>query len=178
MAALSAKAALSPADGEAGPYCFLDIDVDGDREKLSRCAAFVDACDTRYGFASSDLLQLGGSELKRIPSMYELDHEWGSKGAAILSPPCMSSFPCFLSDCPSCPLLAHSREGPILTAPPACGCRVVVELFPAASPLACENFYRLCEGNEAAHGACGKPLAYAGSTVHRVQTGFVIQGGE
>jgi peptidylprolyl isomerase len=147
MAALDAKTALKAAESGGGMYCYLDLDVAGDRERLSRCAAFVDACDTRYGFASSDLLALGGSELKRIPGMFELDHEWGSKG-------------------------------PIATLPPPCGCRVVVELFPAASPLACENFYRLCMGREAGVGACGKPLAYRGSSVHRVQTGFVIQGGD
>jgi hypothetical protein len=36
--------------------------------------------------------------------------------------------------------------------PPPCGCRVIVELFTAAAPLACENFLRLCRGAEPAPG--------------------------
>ena len=74
--------------------------------------------------------------------------------------------------------------------PPLCGCRVVVELFPDAAPLAVHNFLRLCSSGlgGAAHGgaspchpvvgACGKPLSYGGCRVHRVQTGFVLQGGD
>lgn len=147
MALLDAKAALSRPDGSPGPYCFLDFDVGDDRRKLSLCAAFVNACDTRYGFGSSDILSLGGSELTRIPTMYELDHEWSDRGT-------------------------------IATHPPMNGMRVVVELYPATSPLASQNFYRLCQGKEASPGASGKTLHYRGSAVHRVQSGFVIQGGD
>ena len=90
---------------------------------------------------------LGGSELTRIPTMYELDHEWSDRGT-------------------------------IATHPPMNGMRVVVELYPATSPLASQNFYRLCPGKEASAGASGKTLHYRGSAVHRVQSGFVIQGGD
>ena len=68
-------------------------------------------------------------------------------------------------------------SGPIRTGPPIHGNRVVVELFPSVAPLACENFMRLCSGHEGV-GACGKKLCFEGSQVHRVQTGFVIQGGD
>ena len=69
-------------------------------------------------------------------------------------------------------------KGEIETHPPPVGCRVVVELFTDVSPQACDNFIRLCRGQEPGLGACGKPLAYVNSNVHRVQSGFVIQGGD
>lgn len=55
-------------------YCYLDIDVDNNRKKLATAAAFVNATDSRYGFSSKDLLQLGGSELSRIKDSIEMDH--------------------------------------------------------------------------------------------------------
>jgi len=67
---------------------------------------------------------------------------------------------------------------PVVVKPPPCGCRVVVELFPAVAPLASENFLRLCRGAEPALGACGKKLTYEGSRIHRVESQFVIQGGD
>ena len=39
----------------------------------------------------------------------------------------------------------RERIGAIASSPPPAGCRIVVELFPTVSPLACENFLRLCK---------------------------------
>ena len=55
-------------DSTNAQYCFLDIDINNHRQKLATAAAFVNATDTRYGFSSKDLLQLGGSEISRIQS--------------------------------------------------------------------------------------------------------------
>uniref|UniRef100_A0A7S2SLM7 peptidylprolyl isomerase n=1 Tax=Rhizochromulina marina TaxID=1034831 RepID=A0A7S2SLM7_9STRA len=135
------------APAEERRFAYLDLDVGGHLEKLSRAAAFVDATDTRYGWSSKDILRLGGSEIPRVADMKGSDHDWAGRGEIAVHPP-----------------------------PP--GQRVVVELFPSASPQACENFLRLCRGREAGVGQCGKPLRYHGSRVHRVQRGFVIQGGD
>ena len=55
-------------------YCYLDLDFDRYRQKLATAAAFVHATDSRYGFSSKDLRQLGGSELVRIPELISTDH--------------------------------------------------------------------------------------------------------
>ena len=137
-------AGMLASTGSKTTYCFLDLDVDGHRKRYSTAAAFVFYTDTRYGWSSKDIRELGGSELQRVADFYATDHEWSNKGT-------------------------------IATSPPACGVRVIVELFEDVAPLACQNFARLCRGAEPALGECGKPLAYVGSKVHRVQPGFVIQ---
>ena len=40
----------------------------------------MNATDTRYGFSSSSLQLLGGSEVKRIDDYYSTDHDFGGKG--------------------------------------------------------------------------------------------------
>jgi peptidylprolyl isomerase len=140
--------------------CFLDFDLDNHRSKLATAAAFVDATDSRYGFSSKDLRRLGGSELARVSEAIENDHEWASK---------------------------HTECGGIETKPPVCGNRIVVKLFWDVAPMACENFSTLCANGSsfgttkpkpAPMGESGKPLTYRDSKVHRVQPGFVVQGGD
>ena len=65
-------------------YCYLDFDLDDTRSKLGHAAAFCHATNQRYGFSSSDLRQLGGSELKRIPDYLENDHEWKGRSIALM----------------------------------------------------------------------------------------------
>ncbi len=55
-------------------YCFIDLNINQQREKLALAAAFVDATDSRYGFSSKDLRLLGGSEVARIPDLIASDH--------------------------------------------------------------------------------------------------------
>ena len=83
--------------------------------------------------------------------------------------------------------------------PPAYGSRIVVKLNWDVAPLACENFATLCtNGNttlldptntgpssnnlskkvKTPIGQCGKPLTYKDSTIHRIEPGFIMQGGD
>jgi len=141
---------------ETATYCYLDFDLDGYRAKLARGAAFVAATDTRYGFSNSHLLRLGGAEIAhRVMECYGMDHEWGSDNGQTLF---------------------------IATRPPKVGNRIIVRLFWDQAPLACENFATLCaqgsDGKPAPVGQSGKPLTYRNSNVHRVVSGFIVQGGD
>ncbi|KAI2489718.1 hypothetical protein MHU86_24863 [Fragilaria crotonensis] len=78
-------------NASAAEFCFIDLDFNDSRAKFARCAAFVAATDSRYGFSSNDLRLLG----KPVPT-----------------------------------------------------------------------------------GESGKPMTYRGSTVHRIQTDFVLQAGD
>ena len=55
--------------------------------------------------------------------------------------------------------------------------RIVFELFADTVPKTAENFRALCTG-EKGMGKQGKPLHYKGVRLHRVQQGFVAQGGD
>ena len=54
--------------------------------------------------------------------------------------------------------------------------RVMLALHPQWAPKTVENFRCLCTGEK--HGDDGVALAYAGSAIHRVCKGFVLQGGD
>jgi peptidylprolyl isomerase len=143
-------------------YCHIDLDLSHHRRKLATAAAFVHATDSRYGFSSSDLRHLGGSELKRILPSMQADHEWSSRTAG---------------------------DDAVEIRPPIAGNRIVVQLFWDVAPLACENFATLCginndkSGKEKSAspppiGASGKPMTYKNSMLHRVIPGFIVQGGD
>lgn len=153
---------MSRFNADTSGYCFLDVDIDQHRAKLATAAAFVNATDSRYGFSSSNLLALGGSEVSRIQDLIETDHEWSSK---------------------------HRECGGIVTKPPASGNRMILRLFWDIAPLACENFATLCGNGSllpgetgkpkpAPLGESGKPLTFRNSSIHRVVPGFVMQGGD
>lgn len=145
---------------ESARYCYLDIDIDGTRQKLATTAAFVHATDTRYGFSSKDLRELGGSELNRIGELMATDHEW--HGRVIEA------------------TLTESQQ--VLVKPPPHGCRIIVQLDWETAPMACENFATLCENGSGFRpppmGTSGKPLTYRNTKVHRVVPGFIFQGGD
>jgi cyclophilin family peptidyl-prolyl cis-trans isomerase len=154
-------------DGSTARHCYLDIDLDGSRAKLATTAAFVNSTNIRYGLSSDDLLKLGGSEISRLSSLIEDDHEWSTK---------------------------INEVGGYMASPPETGCRVVVELDWDHCPLACENFATLCANGSSASnigsttnnnkprpvpiGESGKPLTYRGCTFHRCIPGFCLQGGD
>jgi len=148
-------------NSDTASFCYIDLDFNNYRQKLATAAAFVNACDTRYGFSSSDLRLLGGSEISRIEDLIQTDHEWSEKAASGVE-----------------------------VRPPLSGNRIVVKLFWDVAPLACENFATLCANGSALPGSTerkpkpapigdsGKPLTYRHSNVHRVVPGFVLQGGD
>lgn len=75
---------------------------------------------------------------------------------------------------------AWASQGPALVvAPRLAGGRLVIELSAIReAPKACENFRCLCTGEKGLGKASGKPLHYKGVRLHRVQQGFVVQGGD
>ncbi|GMH69497.1 hypothetical protein TrRE_jg11067 [Triparma retinervis] len=129
-------------------FCFIDFDISDAVAARSRAAAFIKATDTRYGFSSSSLQLLGGSEVKRIDDYYSSDHHFSGKGKieAIL------------------PQVNRSR--------------IIIKLYDGEVPLTTENFKKLCVGNGGLVGESGKPQTYEGCNVHRVQAGFVMQTGD
>jgi len=160
---------MSKIDSQVCPYCYIDVDINNHRSKLSVAAAFVDATDSRYGFSSKDLRKLGGSELSRIPDLMESDHEWSEKAA-----------------------------NGIEIRPPACasGNRIILRLYWDIAPIACENFATLCTNGTTSLtplismstnkvqvpkvpiGQSGKPLSYKNCPVHRIIKGFIMQSGD
>jgi cyclophilin family peptidyl-prolyl cis-trans isomerase len=156
-----------PINASTAPFCYIDLDIDNHRSKLARCAAFVASTNSRYGFSSSDLRQLGGSEVARIPDLFATDHEWQNR--------CSSSS------------ISHSDDSSgIAVKPPQAGNRMVIRLYWDVAPLACENFATLCWNGSSylgkqiptPIGESGKPLSYRNSIVHRIQTEFVLQAGD
>ena len=132
-------------------YCFLDLDINHHRSKLATAAAFVQACDTRYGFSSGDLRNLGGSEVKRIPELLASDHEWSGK--EIVCKP--------------------TREGNRVVV------RLFWDVAPLACEnfaTLCANGAH--GSSKAPIGDSGKPLTYRNSMVHRLVPDFVVQAGD
>merc|ERR1712194_638973 len=66
---------------------FMDLDIDGELEAFKTGAAFVEANDIKYSLSSKDVLSLGGSEVSRLPELFEADYEWSQKGRAIFRAP-------------------------------------------------------------------------------------------
>merc|ERR1719436_2189593 len=66
---------------------FLDIDIDGELAAFQLGSEFVDANNIKYSLSSKDVLALGGSEVARLPELFEADFEWSQKGKALFKPP-------------------------------------------------------------------------------------------
>lgn len=66
---------------------FLDVDIDGELAAFQLGQAFVEANDIKYSLSSKDVLALGGSEISRLPELFEADYEWSQKGRALFKPP-------------------------------------------------------------------------------------------
>ena len=151
MSALSSSSSTNPDSSAAAELVYLDIDINSSLAARSNAALFVSKTNSRYSLSSNDIRRLGGSELSRLPDLFSCDHDF-----------------------------SHLPPSKIDFSPPSStsNCRLVLRLFSSAVPLACENFVRLAAGSSPSLGDCGKPLAYVGSSIHRVVPGFVVQGGD
>jgi peptidylprolyl isomerase len=160
-------------NADTARYCYIDLDLRNTRSRLAYTAAFCHSTDTRYGFASKNLLDLPRTDLVRLPELIANDHEWSNDSL----------------------MANNNKNNDILVRHPDHGSRIVVLLHWEDAPLACENFATLCHhgatitttttaGKKSVTvvptplGASGVPLTYRGSTVHRIQPGFVLQGGD
>jgi len=66
---------------------FIDIDIDGELAAYRLGTEFVDANDIKYNLSSKDVAKLQGSELARLPELFEADYEWSQKGRALFREP-------------------------------------------------------------------------------------------
>jgi cyclophilin family peptidyl-prolyl cis-trans isomerase len=166
-------------------YCYIDFDINEYRQHLYNASCFVAATNMKYGWSSSQLLELSGSELSRIvqDEIIVNDHEWSTH--------------------------VHT----IQFKPPLHGNRILFQLFWDVAPMACENFATLCYygsqsditytttsimgdttatnkkksksnnnnnniSNKPPIGESGKPMTYKNSIIHRIVSQFIVQGGD
>ncbi len=130
---------------------FLDLDV-GDFEAFDRAqkehAVFLDFLSKKrdmLGLAPSEVPGSFSEEtLETLSALWEGEPEWKSRGGAEMR---------------------HSPPPPIRAG------RLVIELFSDHSPLAVDNFSKLCESREAGR-------TYRGSVLHRIIPKFMAQGGD
>jgi len=66
---------------------YLDVDIDGEKAAYELGRDFVETNDIKYSLSSKDVLKLGGSEIARLPELFESDYEWSQKGKALFRPP-------------------------------------------------------------------------------------------
>jgi peptidylprolyl isomerase len=133
---------------------FLDIDI-GDAaayaEQLScfqRADAFLSVVGPQYGI-TAPTNELDDEQRQTLEEAYDADKTWAAKGAAL-----------FLRPKPL-------RAG-----------RLVIELYAKDVPKTVENFRCLCTGEKGVGKASKKPLHLKGTKFHRIEKGFVCQGGD
>eukprot|EP00162_Nutomonas_longa_P010177 comp19749_c0_seq1/m.38065 comp19749_c0_seq1/g.38065 ORF comp19749_c0_seq1/g.38065 comp19749_c0_seq1/m.38065 type:complete len:245 (+) comp19749_c0_seq1:173-907(+) len=135
---------------------YLDIDVgdpavfEAEQKAYNLTVQFLQASQNLLGLPSADPAELSPGDLETAQSVFESDTNWSSRGSPFRATP-------------PTPL----RAG-----------RLVIELFPTDSPLACENFSALCAGDRGKDKESGKPLSYKGCGFHRIIPGFMAQGGD
>lgn len=133
---------------------YLDIDI-GDATAYSdslaafeRGQAFHASVGLQYGI-SQPIDDLDEEQRQTLEEAYSADKSWASKG------------PCLLVRPPSI------RAG-----------RVVIDLYTKDVPKTAENFRCLCTGEKGLGKASKKPLYLKGNKFHRIEKGFVCQGGD
>lgn len=130
---------------------YLDIDV-GDFEAFDKAqkehAVFLDFLSKKREMLGLDKSEVPGSfseeTLESLAAVWDGEPEWKSRGGDAM------------------------RHNP---PPPIRAGRLIIELFQDHSPLAVDNFSKLCESREP-----GK--TYRGSVLHRIIPGFMAQGGD
>jgi len=142
---------------------WLDLDV-GDRaahqlqfEEFSRAQEFLKKEGSKYGLPQ-DIETLDASQIETLEELYNSNSNWISQGPIRVHPP------------------KSIRAG-----------RVVIDLFESETPKAAENFRCLCTGekdtslkDDSSNQVQRKKtrLHYKGTKIHRVEKGFVMQGGD
>ena len=134
---------------------FLTIDI-GDaeayskeREAYDRACKFLKESGAGYGLSGETPADLDDAGREMLMEVYGSDPAASSVGPAQVTEP------------------ASLTVG-----------RLEIDLNEKESPKACENFKALCTGSKGMGKESKKPLHYKGTRFHRIQSGFVAQGGD
>jgi len=134
---------------------FLTIDI-GDaeayskeREAYDRACKFLKESGAGYGLSGETPADLDDAGREMLMEVYGSDPAASSAGPAQITEP------------------ASLTVG-----------RLEIDLNEKESPKACENFKALCTGSKGMGKESKKPLHYKGTRFHRIQSGFVAQGGD
>jgi peptidylprolyl isomerase len=65
---------------------YLDINIDETTERYNNCVEFVKTKNLAYGLSSNRLVELQGSELARLPELYESDYDTKQKRMIVRLP--------------------------------------------------------------------------------------------
>ena len=65
---------------------YLDVNIDETTERYNNCVEFVKSKNLAYGLSSNRLVELQGSELARLPELYESDYEFSQKRMLVRLP--------------------------------------------------------------------------------------------
>jgi|EP00505_MAST-04D_sp_SCG-Rhode-Island_P001024 peptidylprolyl isomerase len=71
---------------KGGLFCFLDVDVDDQIGRYANCKEFVKKKNLTYGLQSNRLSELQGSELARLPELFENDYDNAGKRMLVKLP--------------------------------------------------------------------------------------------
>eukprot|EP01135_Chromosphaera_perkinsii_P002969 Nk52_evm80s230 gene=Nk52_evmTU80s230 len=136
---------------------YLDIacgDKEAHKEALvrwERLCGFIQANGTNYGLSSNNPRDLSAEERALARDLYE-----GNPSFAVQGP---------IGD-------VVEEPASLLIG------RLCFQLFAKDSPKATENFRMLCSGEKIAPSGAKYRLCYEGCPLHRVEAGFVVQGGD
>ena len=129
---------------------FMDIDINGAAAAYARGATFVSTKNLAYNLSSTNITELGGSELSRLPALYASDFEWSSKGRARFRAPRQRIV-----------LEIFKKTAPL-----------------AAQNFLSLVTGKGVQGEPLGVGKSGKRLSYVGCPFHRILPRFVLQGGD
>ena len=65
---------------------YLDVNFDETTERYNNCVELVKSKNLAYGLSSNRLVELQGSELARLPELYESDYEFSQKRMLVRLP--------------------------------------------------------------------------------------------
>mmetsp|Transcript_70123 Transcript_70123/g.168023 ORF Transcript_70123/g.168023 Transcript_70123/m.168023 type:complete len:240 (-) Transcript_70123:100-819(-) len=136
------------------PQAFLDIDIgDADRHaeetaQWERACQFLAKSGAAYGLQGANPDDLDDAGREMLAEVYAGDPAASAGELRVTKPESI-------------------RAG-----------RLVIDLFEKEAPKAVANFLALCTGEKGVGKESKKPLHFKGCPFHRIQTGFVAQGGD